>query len=351
MDENRRPYTLHDTPTKNQFIGSIKAGLSINKAADLHDLPLSTAYRLAKTYEQIGTVSTRPRPGRPKKLTERDKRLLVRNARKTRRAPFAELANSLQLNVSASTVRRRLAEEGYHRRVARKCPFLRKDQKNSRMYWVRLYRLWGEVEWGKVEFSDECYVHLDDVRGRVWITRRVDEVLEEDCLAPTFSQSSIRVMVWGVIILGQKGPLVVLDYPGGRGGGMNTKRYQEQVLDGALLDFHTRMKALKGNVIFQQDNAPSHKSKGTKQWFASHGIPLLYHPSGSPDLNPIERVWHDLKTCLRALPHPPTSVEGLKRAIRQAWDEIPVEDIDKHIRRMPDRVAAVRAARGGHTNF
>lgn len=219
------------------------------------------------------------------------------------------------------------------------------------MQWAREYRAWDEDDWGGVEFLDECYVHLDDRRGRVWVTRHADEVLSEDCLVPSFTQSPIRVMVWGVIILGEKGPLVVLDYPGGKGSGMNTQRYREQVLEGALLDFHIRMNATKGDVIFQQDNAPSHKSKGTKQWLAEHGIPLLFHPSASPDLNPIERVWLELKTRLRALPHPPTSVEDLKRAIHKVWDEIPVEDIDKHIRSMPDRVGAVCAARGGHTDL
>ncbi|KAF8158854.1 hypothetical protein BJ912DRAFT_866307, partial [Pholiota molesta] len=68
-----------------------------------------------------------------------------------------------------------------------------------------------------------------------------DEELFKDCLVPTFKQSPIHVMVWGCIIGGEKGPLIALDYPGGRGGGMNSARYQEQVLDGAFLDFYCRM--------------------------------------------------------------------------------------------------------------
>ncbi|GLB43951.1 putative encoded by [Lyophyllum shimeji] len=158
-------------------------------------------------------------------------------------------------------------------------------------------------------------------------------------------------MVWGCIILGQKGPLIVLEYPGGKGQSMNSERYREQVLEGVLLDFHARMKAARGSVTFQQDNAPSHKSKATKRWFASQAIPLLFHPSSSPDLNPIEPVWHELKARLRTLPHPPNTVEALKDAVYHVWDELPVEDIDKHIRRMPDRVTAVLAAKGGHTQF
>ena len=150
---------------------------------------------------------------------------------------------------------------------------------------------------------------------------------------------------------GQKGPLVVLEYPGGKGGGMNSSRYREQVLDGVLRGFYDEMKKTKGSVTFQQDSAPSHTSKSTKQWFAQNEIPLLFHPPSSPDLNPIEPVWHELKTRLRALPHPPNTVNQLKDVIRTVWDEIPIEDINKHIRKMPERVEAVSKARGGHTRF
>ena len=63
------------------------------------------------------------------------------------------------------------------------------------------------------------------------MTQCPDEEFDKDCLVPTFKQSSVRVMVWGCIMKGQKGLLVVLEYPGGKGGGMNTARYREQVLE------------------------------------------------------------------------------------------------------------------------
>ncbi|KAE9398640.1 hypothetical protein BT96DRAFT_749155, partial [Gymnopus androsaceus JB14] len=90
------------------------------------------------------------------------------------------------------------------------------------------------------------------------VTHRIGEELEDDCLVPAFKQSSIRVMVWGCIMKGKKGPLVVLEYPGGKEGGMNAKRYQEQVLEGALRQFYTAMESERGTVQYQQDNAPSH---------------------------------------------------------------------------------------------
>jgi len=56
----------------------------------------------------------------------------------------------------------------------------------------------------------------------------------------------------------------VLEYPGGKGGGINTKRYCKQVLDGALVDFYTKVKNKQSDIIyFQQDNALCHTSKKT----------------------------------------------------------------------------------------
>jgi hypothetical protein len=179
------------------------------------------------------------------------------------------------------------------------------------MYWVKLYRKWKDEQWGKVIWSDECYIYLGDDRGRIYVTRRADEELHEDCLVPTFKQSSVRVMVWGCIMKGRKGPLIVLEYPGGKGGGMNSKRYQQQVLEGVLKNFYTQMIEERGRVFFQQDNASSHTSKLTKQWFMHENIQLLFHPPNSPDISPIEPVWHELKKLIRALPSPPNTVEQL----------------------------------------
>jgi transposase len=158
-------------------------------------------------------------------------------------------------------------------------------------------------------------------------------------------------MVWGCIMHGAKGPLVVLEYPGGKGGGMDSNRYREQVLEGVLLEFYEEMKKKKWVVYFQQDGAPSHTSKATKKWCEDHKIKLFPHPPSSPDVNPIEPVWHEIKTMIRHLPHPPSTVNQLKAAVRKAWDDLTIEQITKYTGTMVDRVQAVKKARGGHTIY
>lgn len=216
-------------------------------------------------------------------------------------------------------------------------------------------KAWAEEQKGfnmsKIIWSDECYIYLDDRSGHVYVTHCADEEFNEDCLIPTFKQSAVWVMVWACIMKGKKGPLTLIEYPGGRNGGVNAALYQDQVLGPKLLSFWQEMNSEQRDVLFQHDGAPAHTAKTTKTWLADHGIPLFPHPPSSPDLNPIEPVWHKLKTGIRALPHCPTTVHELIAAVHNIWAQIAVEDIDKYIDRMDDIVDAVIEAKGGHTRF
>jgi hypothetical protein len=60
-----------------------------------------------------------------------------------------------------------------------------------------------------------------------------------------------------------KGPMVILEYPGGKGGGMNADRYQEQVLEHKLYDYYMERMEEMGQVNFQQDGAPSYTARST----------------------------------------------------------------------------------------
>jgi hypothetical protein len=60
-------------------------------------------------------------------------------------------------------------------------------------------------------------------------------------------------------------------------GGMNSKRYQNQVLDSVLKEFCMKMKEKRGNIYFQQDNTSSHTSNSMKHWWSHENIPLFFH--------------------------------------------------------------------------
>jgi hypothetical protein len=202
--------------------------------------------------------------------------------------PLFEIGKRVTPNISTTSVRNILANKGLHRRKARKVVFLTKPQKQKRKAWAIRHRNWKDEDWEWVIWSDECYVYIGDDCGTVYVTWSADEEYDESCVVPKFKQSSLRIMVWACIMKNSKGLMVVLEYPGGKGGGMNADRYQEQVLEHRLYDYYMERMEKMGQVVFQQDGAPSHTARSTTAWFARNSIKQFPHPPSSPDLRPIE---------------------------------------------------------------
>lgn len=81
---------------------------------------------------------------------------------------------------------------------------------------------------------------------------------------------------------------------------------------------------LEPGDIVVADNLGSHKVVGVREMIRARGASILYLPSYSPDLNPIEQLFAKLKTLIRGLA--PRTREALLRAIGGIIDQIsPVE--------------------------
>ena len=62
---------------------------------------------------------------------------------------------------------------------------------------------------------------------------------------------------------------------------------------------------------------PGHAAGDTKQDLAERGIIVIFWPPFSPDLNPIERVWHIMKNYIQDnYPHPSNYLFWLARSTK-----------------------------------
>ena len=93
-----------------------------------------------------------------------------------------------------------------------------------------------------------------------------------------------------------------------------------------------------------------HTAKVTKKFLKDNNIRVMDWPPQSPDLNPIENLWHEVKSYVRRKTKPDT-LDDLDILVQQAWRKIPPEYIRSLIKSMPNRVAACIAAKGGPTKY
>ena len=107
-----------------------------------------------------------------------------------------------------------------------------------------------------------------------------------------------------------------------------------------------------------QDNALIYTAGEIKQQFKNMSIPLLKWPPYSRDLNPIEHLWHLIKTWIQKnrpelikIGSNKEDVKALGKTIIEAQEIIPQEQIDDLIKSMLRRCTAVVKAKGWHTKY
>ena len=300
---------------------------------------------IIKKHTETGEVRDRKIPGRPRKTTSREDRLIVRKSMtdrfKTAPQIKSELSSSHNLILSTSTTQRRLREAGLYGRKARKKPRLTLSHKRARFLFARQHKDWTEEEWARVLFSDESRFCLFRSDGRAYVRRLAGEEFAEHCLMETVKHGGGGVMVWGCISSKGVGHLKKVS------GRLNAVGYID-VLENTMIP-STHGLLMGNNWIFQQDNAPCHTARSVMEWFDNEGIEVLKWPAQSPDLNPIENLWDQVAT--RVHEQNPSNLNELWVAVQSAWNSMAAHNIKFLINSMPRRCEAVIKAKGGATRY
>ena len=324
------------------------AGMSEAAVVRHFGVARSTINRLRRRHNQTGSTRDRPRPGQPRVTTAAQDRYIrlkhLRNKFKTAVETAAETEGIHGRSVNPETIRRRLRDHGIrpHRACVRL--FMKQRHRRNRLRWSRVHsnrnRDWPNARWRSVVFSDESRFLLFFHDGRRRVYRRKGERFCDPCILQKDRFGGGGVMVWAAIRHGWKSQLVFINE------NLMAQRYIDSILGHVIPYF-----AANPLLAFMHDNARPHVARACQEFLNEHNVRVLPWPALSPDLNPIEHLWDILGQRIRRRHMQPQRHHELRNALLGEWQNIPQNTINALITSMPRRIAAVSAAKGGHTRY
>lgn len=155
-------------------------------------------------------------------------------------------------------------------------------------------------------------MELFGLSAKRYVWRKSNTAHQPGNTIPTLKYGGGTIMLWGCFSAAGTGNIVRID------GRMNGAQYRE-ILDKNLRPSAKKLK-LRKKLVFQQDNDPKHTARATLEWLKMKNIDVLEWPSQSPDLNPIENLWQDLKIAVHH--RSPTNLTQLEQFCKEEWANI-----------------------------
>ena len=151
----------------------------------------------------------------------------------------------------------------------------------------------------------------------------------------------IKVHVWAGISMRGRTGICIFD------GIMNAPLYI-QILEQTLLPFLREV--CPDGHRFMADNDPKHTSNAAKEYLLDNQVNWWRTPAKSPDCNPIENIWHELKEYQRREVKPKTKQE-LIDGIRAFWSTVDITKFRKYIRHLHKVLPKVVEFQGAATGY
>ena len=274
------------------------------KVEDIYNTRQTVA-RFLKRFLQTGSICHKEGSGRPTKITKRVLELVEKKTREddeTTATQLHTLLISYGVSISLSTILRSRTLLGWTFRGSKYCQLIRDQNKKKRFAWA-FEQLIEVLENGfeDVIWTDETTVQLETHRRHAYRKKGEQAVLKPRPKHP------IKLHVWGGI--SKRGPTPRMIFKGT----MDAEKYTS-ILQSCLVPFiHT---TYPDSHRFMQDNDPKHTSRTALNFFQTHAINWWKTPPESPDMNPIENLWHELKEYIRREVKPTRQSElivGIKR--------------------------------------
>ncbi|KAI4882791.1 hypothetical protein NFI96_007987 [Prochilodus magdalenae] len=281
--------------TRNRIVDLHQAGKTESAIGKQLDVKKSTVGAIIRKWKTYKTTTNLPRSGAPRKISARGVKMITRTP----------------VHIQA------------------------------RLKFAREHLDVPEEYWENVIWSDETKVELfgKNTTRRVW--RKVNAELHPKNTIPTVKHGGGNIMLWGCFSAKGPGRLVRVHER------MNGAMYCE-ILGANLLPSARAMKMKRG-WVFQHDIDPKHTARATKEWLRKKHFKVLEWPSQSPDLNPIENLWRELK--VRVARRQPQNITALEEICMEEWANIPATVCANLVKTYRKRLTSVIANKGYTTKY
>ncbi len=324
---------------RKKIISLHKKGEGYKKISKALLISQNTVAKVVQTFKKDGTATiSQRRPGRPRKLTPRQERLLMRRVEENRHASSLQLSKEVEsqtgVTISRDTIRRTLQRNGMHGCRPQNKALLKPRHKKARLDFARAHADKDEDYWDSILWSDETKINVFGTDGFKTVAKVRNTKKNAWCLQWNMVVAvSLCGAAWVLLVSGE---LHFID------GIINSQMWIEEKMLPSLHAFGRR-------ALFQHDNDPKHTSKATVGFLKKNRVKVIQWPSMSPDLNPIEHLWGILKRQVEH--HSPSSIQSLKEVILEEWKKIDLAKCRQLVHSMPRRLGAVIKNHGGHTKY
>lgn len=233
----------------------------------------ATAWRIVKRWHDENRVENKARPGRPKKLSERDARRLRHMTQREPRATLADITGSSGLNISMGAVGDYLQKQNLYVRVSCRKPYLNQQSQYHRRSFARRWSGKPKEWWQCYVYTDEVYLQVGPVSRRPTVRCPPGTASEERYLASTFIGKPITVQFFAAFMSMGHSQLVPLwqrkasvrTTPKDRLG-FNSSQYVNEVMISHILPLYQQMGWLDSGTETIEDGASYHTSAFTRRF-------------------------------------------------------------------------------------
>ncbi|KAG2469917.1 TCB1 transposase, partial [Polypterus senegalus] len=329
---------------RDRIVSRHKSGGIYRKMSAALKVPMSKVASIIHKWKKFETTRTLPRPGWQSKLSDWGRRALVREKTKNPMVTLSELQRSSMERGEPSrrtTISAAIHQSGLYGTVARRTPLLSKRHMAAHLEFAKRHLKDSQTMRNKILWSDKTKIELFGVNVRRHVWRKPGTAHHHANTIPTVKHGGGSIMLWGCFSAAGTGRLVRIK-------GKMTAAMDRDILDENLLQSALYLR-LGRQFIFQQDNDSKHTVKISKECLQDNSVNVLEWPSQSPDLNPIEHLWRDLKMAVhrRFL----SNLMELEMCCKEEWAKLAKDRCAKLVASFSKRVEAVIAAKGASTEY